>query len=86
MKSHKKIWGIVLIVYPIIGLPIVLTIYAIMSFVSSNLTDPQSTTIVVFRILKVLLGLLGVLCVLGVFIAIPIGIILLASSAKKTEK
>ncbi len=86
MKNKKKVWGIVLIVLPIVGLPIVLTIYAILGFVSQSLPGMSETSLTVLRIVKVILGLLGSLFVMGGFIAIPVGIVLLIQGSKTPNK
>lgn len=113
--NNKKI-GIALILGPFIGLILVLTAWAIVSFVVSNLVSasPASAASIaqadsvyrngnriynanvptdlgtsevrlgagdtrqtVARIINVALGFLGILCVLAIFICVPLGIIFL---------
>lgn len=71
-----------LIVLPVIGLPVVLTLYAISSFMVQGLPEVSQAVITTFRVLKVVLGLLGVLFVMGGIVGIPVGIVLLVQSEK----
>jgi hypothetical protein len=88
MTKREKT-GAALIAFPFVGLPLSLTLYAIFGFVIAQLIasqgqagDPTSFE-VVGRIVSMLLGLLGVASLIGFFVAIPIGIYLLAVPAKK---
>lgn len=86
MKNKKKVWGIVLIVLPVIGLPVVLTLYAVLGFVGQSMGELSEAAITGFRIGKMLLGLFGMIFVLGGLVMVPTGIVLLAKSDKKEEK
>jgi hypothetical protein len=85
-RSSK--WGIFFIVAPFVLLIFVLFAFAVVSFVSAQLdTVPidgsvtglskRSNLIVVMSLLRVMLGILGNVAVIGVIVGIPIGIILL---------
>ena len=74
-KKRRVVWGVILIVVPILALPVLLSIYAIFSFVAIKVGGEN--WIVVASIVRVLLGLCGVLSILGMFVGIPVGIYLL---------
>jgi hypothetical protein len=86
-SSSKRVLGIVLIVGPIIGLPLVLAGYAISSFVIQSMAAANPAGHVEAELaggmVSALLGLLGVLCVAGIFIGIPLGIYLLVQASKE---
>jgi hypothetical protein len=91
MKSKTKKWvGIALVVFPLPMLVITMIAYAVASFVFSSLgADPATVgatassgelRVLIGNLVNVGLGLIGFISVLGIFIAIPIGIILLVRS------
>jgi len=82
MKNKKKTWGILLIVLPVIGLPLVLTLYAIVSFVGQGFSSDSQALITTFRVAKMIFGLLGLIFVMGGLVGIPVGIVLLVQSGK----
>lgn len=63
--------GIFLIFFPPIGLILTLTVYAIAMFVFTSMGIEDE---VVGQLVSAFLGLMGVVCTLGFFIAIPVGI------------
>lgn len=81
-KNKNTVWA--LIIVPPIGLVLILIGYAITTFVANQivLTPSSSTTI---DIIKVALGLLGILSMLGIIIGIPIGIVLLKKKRKNKD-
>src|SRR3989344_2281963 len=76
LTREQKI-GLMWLVLPIACLPIILSIFAIVKFVTYQLAvsgDPVSGGVGVSMI-NVILSLLGLLCVLGIIIGIPLGIV-----------
>lgn len=65
----------ILIAFPIPGLAITLGLYAIGGFVFRN----SEIAPIVGLVLSVVLGLMGIICVLGLLIATPIGLYLLVT-------
>ena len=86
MKNKKKTWGILLIVLPMVCLPVVLSVYAVLNFVSQNQPDVSQSTLVIFSVARFVLSLLGMASVMALIVGIPLGIILLIQSDKKPEK
>jgi hypothetical protein len=82
MKNKKKTWGILLIVLPVVGLPVVLMAYAISTFVSQSFLEISEGALITFRVAKMILGMLGVVFVMGGIVGIPVGIVLLVQSEK----
>jgi len=82
-KKGKKL-AIFLIVGPIVGLILILIAWSVISFVlSATVTSgPQSMTITL-SIVNAILGFLGIICVLGIIIATPAGVILLLIKSTK---
>lgn len=82
-NDSRRYLGIFLIFFPFIGLFSTLVLYSITSFaISSGLADPNaeidaSTLQTVGQLIRVFLAFLGVVCVLGFFTAVPLGIYLL---------
>src|SRR3989338_2618991 len=75
-QRNKKI-GLFLLVGPFVGLIAVLMIYAIAAFIISSAgADTQSPSIAA-NIIRVILGFLGIICVIGILVGIPLGIIYL---------
>jgi hypothetical protein len=73
-KRNKKI-GLILIIGPIVGLISVLVSYSVIAFVLRSGGSGSETSLVVAQIINVILGLLGVVCVVGIIIGIPMGIL-----------
>ena len=69
--KNKKI-GIFLVAGPIMGLALIMTVYAVFSsiMISTDVTTVSS-------IISVVLGLLGLICIIGVMFGVPIGIVFL---------
>lgn len=89
MKIHKKTLGLILLIAPIPTLTLTIMAYSIMSFVFSTLAyseEGQSGSLVAIeQISRIVLGILGLVSVVGIFVAMPIGfILLLKSSSQKT--
>jgi len=76
-KRNKKI-GLFLLIGPFVGLIATLTIYAIVSFVISSSGAGTETSLVAAQIIRAVLGLFGIVCVIGIMVGIPLGIIFLA--------
>ena len=79
-----------MIAYPFVMLPAALSAYAIMSFVIASLIiktdDPSGGLLLLAKVISIILGLVGVSAILGFFIAIPIGIYLIAVPSKPKAK
>ena len=83
--KSKKIWGIVLIAAPFVLLITVLSSYAISSFIMASAVDAGAEATLastVGTIVKAILSFLGIIAVLGFFVAIPAGIYFLATAGK----
>jgi uncharacterized protein with PQ loop repeat len=90
-KRNKKI-GLFLLIGPFVGIIAVLMIYVIVAFVinASAGAVSESPSIVV-NIINVILGFLGIICVIGILVGIPLGIVFLnkkelAEGAKYDER
>jgi hypothetical protein len=86
MQFTKKNVGLFLLIAPIPGLIVILTLYAVMSFVLTALvaSGAGGGPSMIGQIVNLLLGLLGTLCVAGIIIGMPVGLILLLT-AKPAE-
>lgn len=89
-SSKKRLTAILLMVGPFVLLPIILAVYAISSFVFSSAGSDAtfgggdaSLTMVIGNIVSIVLGLAGMLCVLGIFVGIPLGIYFLVQAGKE---
>lgn len=80
MKRKTK--GGLLIASPFVLLPAVLSAYAIINFLMSEVGSGAGALSVIGNILNVVLGFAGILAVLGFFVAIPLGIYLLSTKDK----
>jgi len=68
---------------PFVGLVTCMAGYAISTFVFSALMDSGSDSMVTIATLfSVILGFVGVISILGIFIAMPIGLYLLMTNSK----
>ncbi|MFH1712142.1 MAG: hypothetical protein ABH846_02815, partial [Patescibacteria group bacterium] len=90
MKAQtKKILGIILIAAPVPGLVIVLAAYAISSFVISNIIAGSGGSDLLFLIgnlIRVTLSFLGLICVAGIIVGVPTGMVLLVTSGESDDK
>lgn len=84
-KSKKnKLIGWFLVIAPFAGLVIILMAYSIVSFVTTSMIDSgsevhaSSMVETVSQLMRVGLGFFGVFCVLGILVAVPVGIYYLA--------
>ncbi|MFA6422611.1 MAG: hypothetical protein WCV92_04395 [Candidatus Buchananbacteria bacterium] len=75
-SKNKKI-GLFLLIGPIIGLIAIFIIYAIVNFIGSSMGSTVESPLLAISIITVILSFLGIICVLGVIIGIPLGIIFL---------
>jgi len=77
-KRNKKI-GLFLLIGPFVGLIAVLMIYAIVTFVinASAGTGAESPSIAA-SLINVILGFLGIICVIGILVGIPLSIVFLS--------
>lgn len=74
-SSHKKkILGIGLIVGPFIGLFVILVLYSVMNYMAAITVYTDESTLVALNVASSVTSLLGIACVLGFFICIPLGI------------
>ncbi|MBT3230173.1 hypothetical protein HN358_00100 [Candidatus Uhrbacteria bacterium] len=81
----KKIIGIVLMVFPIPLLIITLVAYAIISFILSAVAssgDPE-VMMVFGNVVRLVLGIFGLLGMLGIFIGLPVGAVMYFSARKQ---
>lgn len=81
IKSRNKRNGILWLVVPLVSLPLILSAYAIASFVINSLISSggtTSSTATIAQIIRVVLGLLGVSAAVGIIVGIPLGIIYLS--------
>jgi len=69
----KRRLGLFLIIAPWVLLPIVLALYAITTFILV-----QSETELLGSVISFILGLLGVVSIIGIFIGLPVGIFLMS--------
>lgn len=76
-QRNKKI-GLFLLIGPFVGLIAILVIYAIVAFViNASVGAGAESPSIVANIINVILGLLGIICVIGILVGIPLGIIYL---------
>jgi hypothetical protein len=76
-KKSKKL-AVSLIVGPIVGLIVVLIVWSILGFVVAISSINGAESMVMWlTVVNIILGILGVIFVLGILIAAPIGVILL---------
>jgi hypothetical protein len=81
-QRKKRRIGLFLIYFPPIGLLLTLTLYSVAMFILSFFGKSEEP---VGQLVSVFFGLTGVICTLGFFIAIPIGIHLFNQSKKNEE-
>ena len=77
-KNRKK--GLFFLIAPFAGLVLILTCWAITSFVLSRLlagSSPSSDTTTIANIVNIALGFLGILCVIGIPVGLIVGILYL---------
>ncbi len=82
---QRKTKGILLIALPIPTLFVVMSGYAILSFVIANLTEATGgggSILVIGSIVNLILGLVAIIAVVGILVGIPVGIYLLATEDK----
>lgn len=90
-KRNKKI-GLFLLIGPFVGLIAVLMIYAIVAFIINSAAGAGAESpSIAANIINVVLGFLGIICVIGILVGIPLGIIYLnkkelAEGAKYDER
>lgn len=75
-QRNKKI-GLFLLIGPFVGLIAILIIYTIVAFVINSSGTGAETSLVIARIINVILGLLGIICVVGIIVGIPLSILFL---------
>ena len=95
MKPETKRWlGLGLIIGPLPLLMLVLSAYAITNFtmsamlaptVSSQVESEGELALLIGNIVNVFLGFLGVLCLIGIIVGIPVGIVLLTLSESDAD-
>lgn len=84
MKISRQTWGLVLLLVPVPGLMILLSAYAIFSFVLSALMAQSSSPdqlLVISQIVRAILSFLGLVCAVGIVIGMPVGFFLLMKSS-----
>lgn len=67
---------------PLLALPVILSLYAITTFIF-RVVDVSS---IVARSVNVIYSLLGILAVMGIIIGVPIGIILIVIDSRQEKK
>lgn len=77
--SHKVLWGVLWLVCPFVLFILTLSAYAITVFITEQSVAAATDTIAK---VKMGLGLFGMLCVLGIIVGIPLGIVLLVKRNK----
>ena len=75
-QRNKKI-GLFLLIGPFVGLIAVLVIYAIVSFIVSSAGADTASPSIAANVIRVILGFLGIISVIGILVGIPLGIIYL---------
>lgn len=75
VPRKNKIWGVILLVAPICLLFLVIIAYAATSFIFN--TEATEEASVVANLVKVILGLLGLIAVIGIPAGLVLGIVLL---------
>ncbi|MFA6130640.1 MAG: hypothetical protein WC730_00020 [Patescibacteria group bacterium] len=84
----KRTLGLVLIIFPWIALPCSLALYAMISFIISQLlgatNEPSDLILAILYICRILCGLLGIVSILDLIIGTPVGIYFVAK--KETRK
>lgn len=88
----KTVKGGLLIAWPIVGLPIVLSLYAISSYIMNASIDTQAVDGLAAAtpmtsaaaVVRIILGLLGLLCIVGGPISVVVGIVVLAKKDDTT--
>jgi|GEM_PF-2515927 hypothetical protein len=91
--KKREIVGAGLIVMPFIGLPLTLSAYAMANFIITQTAYSQGQRIdelaqseIVPQMVNIVLGFAGIFFLLSFFIAIPIGIYLIAVPSKPKAK
>lgn len=93
MENRNKKIGLWLLFGPIIGLVAIFVLYAIASFIFASMGvaseasqgDSASLAVIIKSIISIILGLSGILCVIGILIGIPLGIIYIFKKDNVTE-
>lgn len=89
-SKTKKFIAIILFVYPIPLFVITLVAYGILTFLiqAAVQSGDFDSMVIIGQVFNIILGILGILAMLGIFIGIPAGIILyvLARRQEKREK
>ncbi len=75
-SKNKKI-GLFLLIGPFVGLIATLLIYSIVSFILNSAGATTETPNVASAIIMVILGFVGIICIIGILVGIPLGIIYL---------
>jgi len=77
ISKRNKTIGLSWLIGPFAGLVLILIIYAIANFSIVYFGTASELWLLAARIINVVLGLLGVVCVIGTMIGIPVGIVYL---------
>ncbi len=88
MKLSRKTLGFILLLTPFPGLILTLSAYAVVSFVLDSMAQSgtdASGVAGIGQLINVLLGFFGILCVLGILIGMPTGLVLLLTSGPKKQ-
>lgn len=75
-SKNKKI-GLFLLIGPFVGLIITLLLYGIATFILTGGSAPADSSSIAARIISVILGFVGIVCVIGILVGIPLGIMFL---------
>jgi hypothetical protein len=77
LKEIKKKIGLFLLIGPFVGLIAILVIYAFAAFIINSAGVGAETPSIAANIINVILGFLGIICVIGILAGIPLDILYL---------
>lgn len=88
-SPHSKKIGLILTITPILFFLLILLTYTVISFIFADTLN--SETILIIKMTRVVLGLIGILAVVAILICVPIGIVFMrkkeiASNANYDER
>ena len=76
-KNTKKIISIILIVGPFVGIVVTMASYAVLGALFAGAAPASQDMVVMGSIIRLALGFLGLVSVVGIIIGGPIGVILM---------
>jgi len=85
-KSKRRLVAILCMVVPIVALPISLILYPVISLVVGLMgLEASSGGLLFSQIARVALSFLGIISVAGIFIGLPVGVILLVTDKTNNQ-